>query len=268
MFGKKAAERLANRSILITGGSSGIGKAVAETFASASNGQIKLILGARRQDRLTQLSDELKAKYPNIKIHHDFLDVTVKSSIAKFISNIPQDFEPDCLLNNAGKALGRSEVGSITDEDISGMIETNITGLVNMTQAILPIFKKNNKGDIVNIGSVAGRMPYAQGSVYCGSKSFVSSFTGALRRELISTQIRVIEVDPGAVNTEFSTVRFHGDKNQADATYEGQTPLVAEDIAEIIVFACTRKENTVIADTLVFPNGQASPIHHYRKPKE
>jgi 3-hydroxy acid dehydrogenase/malonic semialdehyde reductase len=141
------------------------------------------------------------------------------------------------------------------------MFATNVTGLINMTQAILPIFKTRadgGKGDIINIGSIAGREAYQGGSIYCATKAAVRSFTDSLRRELISTRIRIIEIDPGQVETECSVVRFGGDKAKADKVYEGVEPLTPEDIAEVVVFAAGRRENVVIADTLVFPNHQVS----------
>lgn len=140
------------------------------------------------------------------------------------------------------------------------MFATNVTGLINMTQAILPIFKargdQGGSGDIINIGSIAGREPYAGGSIYCATKAAVRSFTDALRKELIATRIRVMEIDPGQVETEFSVVRFYGDKSKADAVYAGVDPLTPDDIAEIVVFTATRRENVVVADTLVFPSHQ------------
>lgn len=128
-----------------------------------------------------------------------------------------------------------------------------------MTQAILPIFKARpdgGKGDIINIGSIAGREPYPGGSIYCATKAAIRSFGDSLRRELIATRIRVIEIDPGQVETEFSVVRFYGDKKKADAVYAGCEPLTPDDIAEVVVFAAGRRENVVIADTLIFPNHQ------------
>ncbi|CAH6723088.1 NADP-dependent 3-hydroxy acid dehydrogenase [[Candida] jaroonii] len=257
-FGSKAAQRLANKIILITGASSGIGEATAKEFASATNGQVKLILAARRVDKLTTLKDDLIKQFPSIKVHSSALDVSVKKSITEFVSGLPKDFaDIDVLVNNAGKALGRSKVGEIDDEDIEGMIQTNVVGLINLTNNILPIFKKKNSGDIVNIGSIAGRDAYPGGSVYCASKAAVKFFSTSLRKELINTKIRVLEVDPGQVETEFSIVRFHGDKSQADKVYEDMDPLYAEDIAEVIVFGVSRKQKTVIAETLVFPTHQA-----------
>lgn len=139
------------------------------------------------------------------------------------------------------------------------MFRTNVHGLINMTQAILPIMKARpdgGRGDIINIGSIAGREPYQGGSIYCATKAAVRSFTDALRRELISSRIRVIEVDPGQVETEFSVVRFYGDREKARKVYEGVEPLTPEDVAEVVVFAAGRRENVVVADTLLFPNHQ------------
>lgn len=265
-FGKKAAERLANKIILITGASSGIGEATAQEFARAANGNISLVLAARREDKLTQVQSQLLREFPQLRIHTSKLDVTKKEQIGPFLTGLPKDFQDiDILVNNAGKALGRSAVGEISDEDMRGMMETNVIGLINMTQALLPLFKEKNAGDIVNLGSVAGKDPYPGGAVYCASKAAVNFFTHSLRKELINTGIRVMEVCPGAVKTEFSLVRFHGDADAAEKTYDGTTPLTAEDIAEIIVFGCSRRQNTVIAETLVFPSHQASASHVFRR---
>lgn len=144
------------------------------------------------------------------------------------------------------------------------MFATNVTGLINMTQAILPIFLNRTEGssglsgagDIINVGSIAGREPYPGGSIYCATKAAVRSFTESLRKELIATRVRVIEIDPGQVETEFSVVRFYGDKKAADKVYEGCEPLTPEDIAEVVVFAAGRRENVVVADTLIYPNHQ------------
>jgi 3-hydroxy acid dehydrogenase/malonic semialdehyde reductase len=139
------------------------------------------------------------------------------------------------------------------------MFQTNVTGLIAMTQAILPIFlarPDGGRGDIINIGSIAGREPYQGGSIYCATKAAVRSFTDSLRKELIASRVRVIEIDPGQVETEFSVVRFGGDREKAKKVYEGVEPLTGDDIAEVVVFAAARRENVVIADTLVFPNHQ------------
>lgn len=268
-FGAKAAARLANKVILITGASSGIGSATAKELASAANGNIKLILTARREDRLKKLSSLLMNDFPSLKIHLAKLDVSVVNSIKPFLSGLPGEFSDiDVLINNAGKALGKDEIGEIKDEDIQGMFQTNVLGLIGLTQAVIPRFKEKNSGDIVNIGSVAGRETYPGGGVYCATKASVKYFSQVLRKELINTKIRVLEVDPGAVNTEFSLVRFYGDQAKADEVYEGVEPLLAEDIAEVIVFGITRKQKTVIAETLVFPTYQAGSANIYKGPLE
>ncbi len=144
------------------------------------------------------------------------------------------------------------------------MFDTNVKGNIAIVQHVLPLFKKKNAGDIVQLGSVAGREPYPGGSIYCATKHALRAFTSALRKELIDTKIRIIEIQPGNVETEFSDVRFYGDKTKAKKVYEGTEPLYADDIAELIVFYTTRKQNTVVAESLVFATNQASPFHLYR----
>jgi len=156
----------------------------------------------------------------------------------------------------------------IAIEDIQVMMSTNVEGLINMTQAVLSVMKKRpdgGAGDIINIGSISGREPYAGGAIYCATKAAVRSFTDALRRELIATRIRIMEVDPGQVETEFSVVRFYGDKAKADAVYAGCEPLTPDDIAEVVVFAAGRRENVVLADSLIFPNHQAAATVMHKK---
>lgn len=154
---------------------------------------------------------------------------------------------------------GVAKAPEINAADINTMFQTNVTGLIAMTQSILPIFlarPDGGRGDIINIGSIAGREPYPGGSIYCATKAAVRSFTDALRKELIASRVRIIEIDPGQVETEFSVVRFGGDKEKAKKVYEGVEPLTGDDIAEVVVFAAGRRENVVLADTLVFPNHQ------------
>lgn len=264
-FTTKVAERLANKVILITGASAGIGEATAREFAAAANGNIKLILAARREERLKALQEDLSNQFSQIKIHSAVLDLGATSTIKDFVKNLPAEFSDiDVLVNNAGKALGRSQVGEIADEDIKDMIGTNVIGLISLTNALLPKFKERNRGDIVNIGSIAGREPYPGGSIYCATKAAVKFFSNSLRKELINTRIRVMEVDPGAVETEFSVVRNYGDKAAADAVYQDTEPLGPEDIAEVIVFGVSRKLKTVIAETLIFPTHQAGSGALYR----
>lgn len=265
-YGSKAATRIASKVVLITGASAGIGEATAKEIAATAKGNIKLILTARRKDKLDKLSTELKEQYPEILVLAAELDVSKIDTIKPFVQNLPKEFaDIDVLINNAGLALGRDPVGSILDEDITNMFQTNVLGLITLTQAVLPLMQKKNSGDIINLGSIAGRDPYPGGGIYCPTKASVKSFSHVLRKELISTKIRVIEIDPGNVETEFSQIRFKGDLEKAKAVYAGTEPLYADDIAEFIVFAITRKEKTVMAETLVFSTNQASATHLYRE---
>ncbi|CDK28823.1 unnamed protein product [Kuraishia capsulata CBS 1993] len=264
-YGAAAASRLAGKVVLITGASAGIGLATAKEFASAANGSIKLVLNARRLDNLNKLKSELLAAYPSLKIHAGVLDVSKVDTIKPYLDSLPDEFkEIDILVNNAGKALGLDKVGSIDPADVTTMFETNVIGMVAITQLVLQGMKERNRGDIVQLGSIAGREPYPGGSIYCATKASLRFFTHALRKELVDTKIRVMEIDPGNVETEFSLVRFKGDAERAKSVYADTEPLVAEDIAELIVFGCSRRENTVVAETLVFSTNQASPFHLYR----
>ncbi|KAK0512337.1 hypothetical protein JMJ35_005465 [Cladonia borealis] len=257
------AKRLEGKTVVITGASSGIGKSTAMEFARTSPKSLKLILTARRLDTLKEVAQQInKDVGDGVKVLPVKLDVSKPSEVKGFVESLPAEFrEIDVLVNNAGLVKGTAKAPDILEEDIDTMISTNVTGLINMTQAIMPIFKKREdggRGDIINIGSIAGREGYPGGSIYCATKAAVRTFTDALRRELIATRIRVMEVDPGQVETEFSVVRFYGDKAKADAVYAGCEPLTPDDIAEVIVFNAGRRENVVIADTLIFPNHQAA----------
>ncbi|OJD12495.1 hypothetical protein AJ78_06921 [Emergomyces pasteurianus Ep9510] len=263
-------KRLEGKTIVVTGASSGIGKSTAKEFARTSPKNLKLIITARRIDALKQLAQDIKEEVGDgVKVLPVQLDVSSPEQINNFVPSLPEEFRDiDILVNNAGLVRGIARAPEIDPKDTDIMFSTNVTGLINMTQAILPIFKKRDeggRGDIINIGSIAGREPYPGGSIYCATKAAVRSFTDALRKELIATRIRVIEIDPGQVETEFSVVRFYGDKSKADAVYAGCEPLTGDDIAEVVVFAAGRRENVVIADTLIFPQHQASPSAMYKK---
>ncbi|KAK1815765.1 hypothetical protein LTR12_009851 [Friedmanniomyces endolithicus] len=264
------SKRLEGKTVVVTGASSGIGKATAVEFARTSPKNLKLILTARRIDTLKQIAEEIKKEVgEGVKVLPVQLDVSKPDQVRNFIPNLPKEFqEIDVLVNNAGLVKGVDKAGDIKEEDIETMMLTNVNGLINMTQACLQVFRKrgeSGQGDIINIGSIAGRMGYPGGSIYCATKAAVRTFTEAIRMELIATRIRVMEIDPGQVETEFSVVRFGGDKAKADKVYEGVTPLTPDDIAETVVFAAGRPENVVIADMLVYPNHQgAATVMHRR----
>ncbi|POS69721.1 short chain dehydrogenase [Diaporthe helianthi] len=262
MASAAAAKRLEGKTVVITGASSGIGRSTAFEFArTAPQNNLKLILTARRVDTLKEIAAEIKKEVGDgVKVLPVKLDVSNPDEVRQFVPNLPAEFKDiHVLVNNAGLVKGMAKAPEIAEEDVKVMFDTNVTGLINMTQAILPIFKQRpngGAGDIINIGSIAGREPYAGGSIYCATKAAVRSFTDALRKELLATRIRIIGIDPGQVETEFSIVRFYGDKSKADAVYAGVDPLTPDDIAEVIVFSATRRENVVIADTLIFPSHQ------------
>ncbi|KAI0538079.1 hypothetical protein GGR58DRAFT_318830 [Xylaria digitata] len=258
------AKRLAGKTVLITGASSGIGRSTAFEFArtAAPAGGLKLVLTARRVDTLKQIAADIQAEVGDgVKVLPVQLDVSKPDEVRGFVEKLPEEFkEIDVLVNNAGLVKGVAKAPEIAEEDVDIMFSTNVTGLINVTQAILPIFlrrPKGGSGDIINIGSIAGREPYAGGSIYCATKAAVRSFTDSLRKELVASRIRVLEIDPGQVETEFSVVRFYGDKDKADTVYAGVDPLTPDDIAEVIVFVAGRRENVVVADTLIFHNHQA-----------
>lgn len=267
------AKRLEGKTVVVTGASSGIGRSTALEFARTSPKNLKLVLTARRIDELQQLAEEIKKEVGDgVKILPFKLDVSRPEEIKAFVGALPVEFkEIDVLVNNAGLVKGVAQAPNIAEEDMNVMFATNVTGLINMTQAVMEVYKKRKDGgagDIINVGSIAGREPYPGGSIYCATKAAIRSFTDSLRRELISTRIRVMEIDPGQVETEFSVVRFYGDKAKADAVYADCEPLTPDDIAEAIVFMAGRRENVVVADVLVFPNHQAGTAGAmYKRPK-
>lgn len=246
--------------MLITGASSGIGEACARHFAQAGS---NLFLAARRAERLSTLKQELETKFPSIKVSTFELDVRNKERANAAIEYFGV---VDILVNNAGLVIGLDKLEDITEEAMDTMIDTNVKGLVHVTQAVLPGMLQRNQGHIINIGSVAGQQPYANGSIYCATKAAVASITRALMAETVNTAIRVSEINPGLVETEFSVVRFRGDKDKADNVYKGLTPLNGDDIAETVIFVAGRPEHVNIAEMLVFPTNQAGATTVYRRP--
>jgi len=256
------ATRLLGKTVLITGASSGIGAATAVLFAK---GGANVILIARRADALSKVSDACVAAHKEAGLQQGGkfapvqLDVSDKQQVASLWNKVPQDLRNvDILVNNAGFVLGVEHVGDISDKDIEAMFATNVFGLISITQLLVKEFKNKKSGHVINLGSIAGREPYAGGSIYTATKHAVNAFTGSLMRELVNTPIRVTEIQPGMVETEFSIIRYRGDVDSAKKVYEGLDPLTAEDIAEEIVWAASRPPHVNIAEVLVFPVNQAS----------
>ena len=237
----------------ITGATSGIGKATAEIFAKNN---IRLILCGRRADRLESIQQEL-SKHTEVTSLQ--FDVSKRSEVEMAIKSLPENFKIiDILINNAGNAHGLSSIQDGDIDDWDAMLDINVKGLLYVSKAIFPKMIARNSGFIVNIGSIAGKEVYPNGNVYCASKHAVSALNKAMRIDLNKHNIRVSAIHPGAVETEFSEVRFKGDTEKADTVYKGYKPLQAEDIAEIIYFVVTRPYHVNIEDLIVYPTAQAS----------
>jgi NADP-dependent 3-hydroxy acid dehydrogenase YdfG len=237
----------------ITGATSGIGKATAEIFAKNN---IRLILCGRRADRLESIQQEL-SKHTEVTTLQ--FDVSKRSEVEMAIKSLPENFKIiDILINNAGNAHGLSSIQDGDIDDWDAMLDINVKGVLYVSKAIFPKMIARNSGFIVNIGSIAGKEVYPNGNVYCASKHAVSALNKAMRIDLNKHNIRVSAIHPGAVETEFSEVRFKGDTEKADTVYKGYKPLQAEDIAEIIYFVVTRPYHVNIEDLIVYPTAQAS----------
>ncbi len=241
--------------VFITGASSGIGAACARKFAKEG---YTLILNARSIDKLQALKTELEATYGTDIILLPF-DVRDRKAAAKAINTLPENYQAiDILVNNAGLALGMDKEYAGVEEDYDTMIDTNITALLMITRLVVPGMIARHKGHIINIGSVAGDAAYPGGSVYCATKAAVKVLSDGLRMDLADTPLRVTNVKPGLVETNFSLTRFAGDKERADKVYQGIKPLTGEDIAEVVYFAASAPEHVQIAEVLVLATHQAS----------
>ncbi len=217
-----------DKKILITGATSGFGLACAERFARQG---WRLIITGRRRENLENFCNS----YPDTPVYQAVLDIRKRDQVEKFIKEIPPEFaDIDVLLNNAGLALGLSRADKADLEDWDTMVDTNIKGLMYVTRAVLPGMVSRNRGHIINMGSVAGNYPYPGGNVYGASKGFVKQFSRNLISDLVETRVRVTNIEPGLARSEFSLVRFHGDRSQAEAVYSGTEPLLPADIAEIV----------------------------------
>lgn len=248
--------------ILITGATSGIGEATAKIFAKEG---YSIIITGRRCNRLAALTEDLQKEF-NANVMALCFDVRNREETFSTLQNLPKSWQDiDILVNNAGLSAGLDPIHEGNLEDWETMIDTNIKGLLYVTRALAPGMVARGKGHIINVGSIAGKEVYLNGNVYCATKHAVEALTQGMRMDLLKHGIKVTQVAPGAVNTEFSTVRFHGDKTRADKVYEGFTPLYAHDIAEIIWFVATRPGHVNINDILVMPTAQASASQIYRR---
>jgi 3-hydroxy acid dehydrogenase / malonic semialdehyde reductase len=254
--------KLANRWVLITGASSGIGAATAQAFAAAG---AHVILGARRKDRLKTVSEQaLKAGAASAHFHA--LDVSKTSSVTSFAAWLGKfTRQIDVLINNAGGAHGLDPVAEAKDEDWDAMVQSNVVGLLRVTRAVLPLLRQSQGGSILNLGSIAGRTAYEGGSMYCGCKAAELQITRALRLELCGTGIRVGTVDPGMVETDFSLIRFKGDAQRAAKVYEGVHALTAEDIAETLLWVASRPAHVCIDELVIKPTDQAAAHKVHRR---
>jgi 3-hydroxy acid dehydrogenase / malonic semialdehyde reductase len=251
-----------NQIVCITGASSGIGKACAVEFARLG---CNLLLMARRKDRIDGLSQELTAEY-QIRVITRQLDVRIRGEVETTFSSLPLEWKPiDILINNAGLSRGLDKLHEGNIQDWEEMIDTNIKGLLYVSRVVVPGMVERNRGHVINIGSIAGHQTYPMGNVYCASKFAVTGLGRALKMDLLGTAVRVSSVDPGLVETEFSQVRFRGDKERASKAYAGMTPLRPEDIGEIVAFCATRPAHVNIGELLVTPTDQATVTMVHRR---
>ena len=251
-----------NKIVLITGASSGIGEGCARKFASEG---AKLILNARSVDKLEALAQDLKAKY-GAECYVLPFDVRDRKAALAALESLPEEWQGiDVLINNAGLVIGvdKEHEGDLDEWDI--VIDTNIKSLLAMTRMVVPGMVERGRGHIINIGSIAGDAAYPGGSVYCATKAAVKALSDGLRIDLVDTPLRVTNIKPGMVETNFSVVRFRGDKDKADNVYKGIRPLTGKDIAEVAYFAASAPEYMQIAEVLVMPTNQATGTIAYKK---
>ena len=251
------------KTTFITGATSGIGLACAYKFAQAG---YRLILNGRNADRLEHIASELQGQGATVLTL--CFDVRDREAAQKALACLPADWQTiDVLINNAGLALGleKEYEGSFSDWD--AMIDTNIKGLLNLTRLVVPGMVERNRGHVINIGSVAGDAAYANGNVYCATKAAVKALSDGLRIDLAQTAVRVTNLKPGLVQTNFSVTRFHGDRQKADNVYKGIKPLSGEDIADVALYAAQAPEHVQIAEVLVLATHQASGSVIFREAK-
>jgi NADP-dependent 3-hydroxy acid dehydrogenase YdfG len=243
------------KTVLVTGATAGFGKAIAIKFASEGN---RVIITGRRNERLNELVEEIQNKYEVEALGLCF-DVRSEDQVISAIESIPENWKNiDILVNNAGLASGLDPIQTGSTEDWDKMIDTNVKGLLYVSSAIIPLLMAQKKGHILNIGSTAGKEVYPSGNVYCASKHAVDAITKGMRIDLLQHGIKVTQIAPGAAETEFSIVRFHGDEQRAKDAYNGYQPMTAEDIAELVYYSTTLPAHLCINDLVVTSLAQAN----------
>lgn len=248
--------------IFITGATSGFGKAIAEKFAA---NKWNCIITGRRKERLFSLAEELQEKYA-IQVLPLVFDVRNREDVLRNINSLPAEWKQiDVLVNNAGGAVGRDSFETGLLDDYDTMLQTNVNGLLYVSKAVLPFMIENKKGHIINMGSVAAKDMYQFGNVYCAAKAAVEAISRTMRIDLLPYKIKVTAIHPGAAETEFSLVRFKGDKEKADAVYKGYTPLSANDIADITYYCASLPPHVCINDLVVTPTAQADGIYFHKE---
>jgi len=253
---------LTDKVVFVTGASSGIGEATARAFAGLG---ARILMCARRAERLEKLAQALGSGH-KAAAHYFRLDVRDQAAVDRAIAGLPSEWRAiDVLVNNAGLSRGLDKLPNGLVDDWEEMIDTNVKGLLYVSRAVLPGMLERGRGHIINIGSIAGHELYPGGNVYCATKFAVRALSKGLRLDLSGTPIRVSEVAPGMVETEFSIVRFHGDAERAGKVYQGLTPLGPDDIADAVVWCATRPLHVNVSDVMIWPTAQASPALVHRK---
>ncbi|HET6347958.1 MAG TPA: SDR family NAD(P)-dependent oxidoreductase [Candidatus Krumholzibacteria bacterium] len=254
--------RLQNKRVLITGASAGFGEACAHAFAGAG---ANLELWARRKDRLDAVRKDVLARH-KVDIGIRDVDVRDRDTVRAAVAELAAAGKHiDVLVNNAGLASGLDPIHEGDYEDWDAMIDTNLKGLLNVTREVLPDMVKRNSGHVINIGSVAGYIAYPRGNVYGATKFAVRGLTEAMNIDMLGTKVRISSVDPGAAETEFSTVRFHGDEARAKKVYDGFQPLTSEDVADAVLYVAGTPEHVNITKLVLMPTAQRTPFHIHRE---
>lgn len=268
MFSSITPSPVAGKTVLITGASSGIGASCARFLAAAG---ARLILVARREEKLQALAEALQQQAETCAIATLLLPLDVRDpeAVTRSLEELPSQWQAiDILINNAGLSRGIAKQQEAPREDWEEMIDTNVKGLLYVTRVVVPGMVARGRGHVVNLGSIAGRQTYGGGSVYCATKAAVKAISEGLKIDLLGTPVRVTNIEPGLVETEFSNVRFRGDDARANAVYQGMTPLTPDDVADAILFAVTRPAHVNISEIFLMPTDQASASLVARRPEE